>query len=170
MEGFTNNPIDTNALPRFESVPLEPIQASYWKIVRLNLIIVAVLVSAIVISIFTLSEVAPIAWAIPPIAAVFIVTLFVLYRKALRNMGFAFRDHDVIFRHGVITHTTTVIPYNRIQHVALHEGWYSRLLGLAKIQVYTAGSGAGDISIPGLEAAHAADIKQLLMGKIQMEL
>lgn len=170
MEDFTNNPIDTRVLPRFESVQLEPVQAAYWKIIRLNLIIVALLLAAVVISIFALTEVEPIAWVIPPIAIVFIAALFVLYKKALKNMGFAFRDHDVIFRHGVITHTTTVIPYNRIQHVALHEGWYSRVLGLAKIQVYTAGSGTGDISIPGLEAAQAADIKQLLMGKIQKEL
>jgi membrane protein YdbS with pleckstrin-like domain len=76
----------------------------------------------------------------------------------------------VLFRHGIIATNTTVIPYNRIQHVALYEGLVSRYFGLAKIQIFTAGGSASDLEIPGIEKEQAENIKQLLMGKIQKQL
>jgi hypothetical protein len=63
-----------------------------------------------------------------------------------------------------------VIPYNRIQHVALHEGIISRYFGLAKVEIFTAGGSSSDLEIPGIAKAEAEDIKQLLMGKIQKQL
>ena len=91
-------------------------------------------------------------------------------RIAFRKKGFAFRNHDVLFRHGIIATNTIVIPYNRIQHVALHEGLVSRYFGLAKIEIFTAGGSSSDIEIPGIEKEQAEKIKQLLMGKIQKQL
>ena len=87
-----------------------------------------------------------------------------------RKKGFDFRNHDVLFRSGIIATSTMVIPYNRIQHVALHEGLVSRYFGLAKIEIFTAGGNSSDIEIPGIEKLQAEDIKQLLMGKIQKQL
>ena len=101
-----------------------------------------------------------------------VIALLILFfsRLAFVKKGFAFRTHDVLFRHGVIATNTIVIPYNRIQHVALHEGIVSRFFGLAKIEIFTAGGDSSDIEIPGIEKQQAENIKQLLMGKIQKEL
>ena len=87
-----------------------------------------------------------------------------------KKKGFAFREHDVLFRHGIIATNTIVIPYNRVQHVALHEGLISRYFGLTKIEIFTAGGSSSDIEIPGIEKEQAENIKQLLMGKIQKQL
>jgi len=87
-----------------------------------------------------------------------------------RKKAFAFRSHDVLFRSGIIATTTIVIPYNRVQHVALHEGFISRFFGLASVSIFTAGGSSSDIEIPGIEKEQAENIKQLLMGKIQKEL
>jgi hypothetical protein len=76
----------------------------------------------------------------------------------------------VVFRNGVVSLETMIIPYNRVQHVALQEGFISRYLGLATVQVFTAGGNSSDLEIPGILKAEAEDIKQLLMGKIQKEL
>ena len=62
------------------------------------------------------------------------------------------------------------IPYNRVQHVALHEGFVSRIFGLAKVEIFTAGGSSSDLEIPGIEKEEAENIKQLLMGKIQKQL
>ena len=101
---------------------------------------------------------------------VLIVLILLFSRIAFRKKRFAFRNHDVLFRHGIIATNTIVIPYNRIQHVALHEGLVSRYFGLAKIEIFTAGGSASDIEIPGIEKEQAENIKQLLMGKIQKQL
>ena len=101
-----------------------------------------------------------------------VLVLLVLFfsRISFKKKGFAFRTHDVLFRHGIIATNTLVIPYNRVQHVALHEGLISRFFGLAKIQIFTAGGSSSDIEIPGIAKEQAENIKQLLMGKIQKQL
>ena len=169
LSDFTNNPIDLQDLPQFDQVPLHGIQQRYWKVVRFNLIVLAILLIIVNLVVYLIADQPTILAIVSPVSAALVVLLTILYKRAIRKMGYAFREHDVIFRHGVITITTTVIPYHRVQHVAMHEGWFSRTLGLAKIQVYTAGSGSGDIGIPGLEASEAVQLKQLLMGKIAVE-
>ena len=99
-----------------------------------------------------------------------VLNVFFLSRISFKKKGFAFRTHDVLFRHGIIATNTIIIPYNRVQHVALHEGFISRYFGLAKIEVFTAGGSASDIEIPGIKKEQAENIKQLLMGKIQKQL
>ena len=94
-----------------------------------------------------------------------LITRIVYLKKA-----YAFRNHDLIFRSGIIATNTMVIPYNRVQHVALHEGWIARFFGLAKIEIFTAGGVSSDLEIPGIAKEEAENIKQLLMGKIQKQL
>ena len=76
----------------------------------------------------------------------------------------------MLFKSGVIATTTTIVPYNRIQHVALHEGFISRKYNLAEIQIFTAGGSGSDLEIPGIAKEEAENIKQLLMGKIKKQL
>jgi len=168
--GFRNELIDLARLPRYETVPMKALKRAYWKVVMINFgILFAILGVALVCGIVWVDEIA--AYKIPLL--VFYVVLLVLTRffarLAFNRKAYAFRDHDVLFSHGVIATATIVIPYNRIQHVALHEGVFSRMFGLAEIKVFTAG-GSGEIEIPGIRKAEAEDIKQLLMGKIQKRL
>lgn len=171
MENFTNETIDTKQLPKFENVIFSKLHPSYWKI---NLIYIALF--SIIISVgayfFTVSnqEIEPYQTDLMIIILVFIVLILFFSRLAFVKKGFAFRQHDVLFRRGVIATNTIVIPYNRIQHVSLHEGIVSRFFGLAKIEIFTAGGSSSDIEIPGILKEEAENIKQLLMGKIQKEL
>lgn len=168
MEGFTNEVLDTANLPRFEEVPLTELNRAYAKVV----VIQTTLVSLIFLGIAVASAI----WIEPyrpyriwgfsgVIALIGLVSLFT--GLSFKKKGYAFREHDVIYRSGVIATNTMIVPYNRIQHVALHEGVFSRIFGLATVQVFTAGGHQSDIEIPGIEKERAEDIKQLLMGKIQ---
>lgn len=170
MENYTNDPIDTIALQRFEEVILTPLQPSYLKIVWLNLSMIFVVIAAIAGSaIYFIEELTP-NWPIVVVIYVVIAAFSALLSMVnFRNKGFAFRTHDAIYRSGAIGITTTIIPYNRVQHVALHEGFIARKLGLAEIEIFTAGGDKSDIRIPGIEKEHAEKIKQLLMGKIIKE-
>ena len=57
-------------------------------------------------------------------------------------MSFTFElaEHEFIIRQGVITRHTTVIPYNRIQNINTTRTLLERILGLASLQIETAGS------------------------------
>lgn len=164
---FINETIDTTTLPRYQDVPLSPLHPAYAKVIVLRWLLFCVFaVTAFVLAVLFIEEFSGallVGVALSPVLILVLVFSFWAYRKK----AFAFRNHDVLYRHGLIATTTIVIPYNRIQHVALHEGWLSRMFGLATVEVFTAGGSSGDIAIPGIAKAQAQDIKQLLMGKIQ---
>ena len=171
MENFPNDILDTKQLPRFEEVTFSKLDTAYWKIIWIELLFVFIVISvAAVIGVFSdekLNEKATIIYGLIP--AIFFVLLGFL-RLGFVKKGFAFRQHDVLYTFGVIATKTMIIPYNRIQHVSLHEGLLSRYFGLAKIEIFTAGGSSSDIEIPGILKNEAESIKQLLMVKIQKEL
>lgn len=171
MENFTNDTIDTAQLPRFEQVPMTNLHRDYWKVTAITMIIVfSVLAVALALAVNLIEELSGSGLKLGIVWAVLVIVSLCFSYIAFRKKAFAFRNHDVLFRHGIIATTTIVIPYNRVQHVALHEGFISRFFGLATIEIFTAGGSSSDIEIPGIQKEQAENIKQLLMGKIQKEL
>jgi membrane protein YdbS with pleckstrin-like domain len=164
---FINERIDTENLPKFEEVELTPLHSSYQKVIWFNIgLIFGVIAIAAGSGFYFIDELQqywlPVAIAYTVIVLLTITLSFISFR----NRGFAFRTHDAIYRSGAIATTTTIIPYNRVQHVAVYEGFISRALGLAEIEIFTAGGNKSDIQIPGIEKEQAEKIKVLLMGKI----
>ena len=172
MEEFTNETIDTKQLPRYESVELTSLHKNYWKVLLINnaiiFSIIAIVMIFLWINIEDSQELSP--FLVFGIFLVIVNVSFFLNRISFKKKAYAFRNHDVIYRSGLIATNTMVIPYNRVQHVALHEGFLSRYFGLAKVEIFTAGGTASDIEIPGIAKEEAENIKQLLMGKIQKQL
>lgn len=171
MENFTNETIDTKQLPRFEEVELSSLHPKYWNVTLINTLLLFLVIGIILGFIWYTSE------EFDGVGIYFLLTYSVILAVALllthigfKKKGFAFRNHDVIYRSGIIATNTMVIPYNRVQHVALHEGLISRYFGLAKVELFTAGGSSSDIEIPGIAKEEAENIKQLLMGKIQKQL
>lgn len=172
MEEFTNETIDTKKLPKFEEVQLTPLHPKYWNVLRINSFIVFSIIAIALVFLWINSDdsekISPF-W----IFGFFLIVVnlaFLFTRIGFKKKAYAFRNHDVIYRSGIIATNTMVIPYNRVQHVALHEGLISRYFGLAKVEIFTAGGSSSDLEIPGIAKEEAENIKQLLMGKIQKQL
>jgi uncharacterized protein len=171
MEDFTNETIDVTKLPRYEKVALIKLHPNYWKVVVINNFIVFLILGiATAIGAYFVNQIGDNILFISILFVLVAVITFFLIRIGFRKKGFAFRNHDVIYRSGVISTNTMVIPYNRIQHVALHEGFIARFFDLATVEIFTAGGNSSDLEIHGIEKSQAEDIKQLLMGKIQKHL
>ena len=171
MENFTNETIDTKQLPRFEEVNFTVLHPNYWKVVLINFsIFFAILGTALILGLIFNDNMIKNRTVFIILYAVLLIICIFFARLGFKKKGFAFRNHDVLFRSGIISTDTIVIPYNRVQHVALHEGFISRIFNLAKIEIFTAGGNSSDIEIPGIAKEEAENIKQLLMGKIQKQL
>lgn len=172
MENFTNETINTKQLPRYEEVELTSLNSNYWKVVLINNLIIYSIIAIVMIFLWMNIEDSQDynPFWIFGIFLLIVNVSFLLYRISFKKKAYAFRNHDVIYRSGLIATNTMVIPYNRVQHVALHEGFLSRYFGLAKVEIFTAGGSASDIEIPGIAKEEAENIKQLLMGKIQKQL
>lgn len=171
MENFTNEPIDISALPRYEAVNLNALQPKYWNVILFNIVATFLIIGVVLaVIVYFVEEIHSIAWLFGLVYVLFLGFTFLLCRISFKKRGFAFREHDVIYRSGILATNTMIIPYNRVQHVALHEGFISRYFDLAKVEIFTAGGDSSDVSIPGIKKEQAEDIKQLLMGKIQKQL
>ncbi|PSQ43962.1 hypothetical protein BRD17_05235 [Halobacteriales archaeon SW_7_68_16] len=79
-----------------------------------------------------------------------------------RAWGFAVGDDSLRIERGVVTQVTTAVPFVRVQHVDTRRGPIERLLGLASVVVYTAGSRQADVTIPGLSPDRARDLQERL--------
>jgi hypothetical protein len=79
-----------------------------------------------------------------------------------RNWGYEVREDSLYLERGVLTQVRTVVPFVRIQHVDSSRGPVQRLLGLANVVVYTAGSRGADVSVPGLTPDGADDLRERL--------
>ena len=169
MNEFTNNPIDINQLPKFEEVQLKGLNPKYITVLLFNFSLLLILVIGGFSTLFYFKEEAfsNSTWILILVGIlVFLAGLIVFTKLSFNKKGYAFREHDTIYKSGLISETTTIIPFNRVQHVALHQGFISRKLGLASIELFTAGGSSSDLEIPGLLLADAQLIKNLVSQKI----
>lgn len=170
MDNFSNETIDTLQLPQYQDAELTPVHPKYLKVVWVNIAVAyGIIAIGAGVAFYFIEELKPYWLYIVLGYALVLVINIIVQVINFRNKGFAFREHDVIYRSGAISTTTTIIPYTRVQHVAEHEGVVSRILGLSSIEIFTAGGAGSDIRIPGLEKVHAAAVKQLLVGKIEKD-
>ncbi len=166
---FINETVDLDQLPKYEEIPLKQPHPDYWKIIFINLVILfAVLGVATGSILFFVDDLRPNAvWAVP---AYFIlaVIFFWLYRLSFKKRGYAVRTHDVIYKSGIIAESTTIVPLNRIQHIELNEGIFSRIYKLGSLQLFTAGGQTGHIHISGIAIDEAKSIRDLLLKKLDL--
>lgn len=170
MENFTNETINLNSLPKFEEVNFSPLHKNYLKVVYINIaIILFIFAVGIGVLLFTIQELQNTSNYLIFGISYLVFALIIIFSSiaSVKKRGFAIREKDILYKRGLISTTTTMIPFNRVQHVAMHEGFFSRIFQLAQIQIYTAGGSSSDIKISGIEKDKAKDIKELLMQKIQ---
>lgn len=173
MENFTNETININSLPKFEEVNFSSLHKNYIKVVCIN-IAITLLILAIAIGVLLYfneelqNKTSYLIFGISYL--VFAIIILFSSLASVKRRGFAVREKDILYKRGLISTTTTMIPFNRIQHVAMHEGFFSRIFNLAQIQIFTAGGSSSDIKISGIEKEKAESIKELLMQKIQNEI
>ena len=169
MNEFTNNPIEIDQLPKFEEVQLKGLHPKYINVLLFNFLLLFILIIGGFSTLFYFKKDAfsNSTWIlILVVVLVFLAGLIVFTKLSFNKKGYAFREHDTIYKSGLISETTTIIPFNRVQHVALHQGFISRKLGLASIELFTAGGSSSDLEIPGLLLADAQIIKNLVSQKI----
>lgn len=167
MEPFRNDSIDIAQLPKMEDIQFTKLPGEY---LRVKLIIVAIqaviLVGGLVGFFLTVGE--SFSYKIEAFVA---IGLFVAYLAwyswlSFHRIGYHLRERDMLYHRGVLSIRTTVVPYNRIQHVTIDEGVMMRVFSLASLNIYTAGGTSSDLHIPGLHKNTARRIKEFLTEEV----
>ncbi|MEH3115634.1 PH domain-containing protein [Pedobacter terrae] len=165
---FTNEVINLDLLPKYETIQLNRPHPDYWKIICINLLLFFGLLAILVgILLFFVDEMKPNAVWIIPSYLVLLCSFFFLFRVSFKKRGYAIRTHDVIYKSGIIAESTTIVPLNRIQHIELNEGLFSRMYNLGSLQLFTAGGQTGHIHISGIAIDEAKHIRDLLLNKLE---
>ena len=106
-----------------------------------------------------------IIWLAVPAVVVFVVVAAVYAQYRYRNWLFEVHDDHLEIEYGVVRKVSVVVPYVRVQHIDTNRGPVERLLGLATLRVYTAGSAGADLGIPGLARFRAEEMQAELREK-----
>ncbi len=169
MLAFTNEPIEINSLPKYEEVSLNAPHPNFWNVIVINILFLFVL-GAIGLGLFTFfnEQLRPYSWYYSAGYLFVFLLIFLLYKASFKKRGYALREKDIIYKSGIIAETTSIIPLNRIQHVALDEGMFSRMYKLATLQIHTAGGTTGHMHIAGIPIEQAQAIKEALLKKLDL--
>ena len=165
MAEFSNVQLEIDDLPKLEDQKFNGLHTNYLTVVLIFRVLVIFILLGGVAALST-EDMQAALWlgaGVLVFGGLFISAgYFGFYKK-----GYALREHDVSYKRGLIFHSTTVVPLNRIQHSELVRGPLDRLFGLSSVKIYTAGGSMSDITIPGLGLEVAEKIRNYITSKIQ---
>ncbi|NOG31922.1 PH domain-containing protein [Halomonas sp. TBZ9] len=156
------NPVlEPDRFTPLQEADFQPVDPAYLKQLRLTLLPVLLLAAPLGWQLYqlpiSLPLVASLALLIPGVA-VLLMALFWAPRRYWLT-GYCLRQHDLHLRTGALWRCTTSVTLNRIQHLEVSQGPLERLLGIARLLVYTAGGSGQDLAIPGLAKARADQLR-----------
>ena len=167
---FSNEQIDIDALPDFTQVeykkmdknaPIE--QLLGWGITFA--IVYTVLIAAWLVLNIPNEVALYIGLGLLAIMAWIVYYIFASHKQR----GIALREQDILYKRGLIWRTTTIVPFNRIQHIETQRGLFERKLGLATVKIFSAGGLSSDLVISGLSVLRASQLRQIILDKTNSE-
>lgn len=171
-QNFQNPQIFDLDIPDFSDLKLTAVSPKYLQIILLNLSLFSVfLVGAISAAFYffyfnlTLFQI----WGIIIGIFLIIVLIFSSTLIGFKFRKYAVREKDLMYQYGWLKRSVIIVPFNRIQHIKVEQGWFSKILHLKSVSVFTAGVSGGDITINGLPEEIAEGINNHIRGTISKE-
>lgn len=165
---FSNKPIDITTLPAFEQVVLNPVCKKLLTKHLLQTGVWFLIVIAFGVFMYFQEEIL-VGSLISGFLLLFLIFLVFDLIKKQPRYGYAIREKDLIYKRGFLVSKSTVVSFNRIQHVSINRSVLDKWLDLSTLKVFTAGGSGSDMKIPGLEPKIAEKLKEALAGKIANE-
>lgn len=167
---FGNRQVPLAALPDYQAAKLDPVSLRFapYAALTAGLLWLGLAAAVFIAPRLPFADVTlPPGLALVPLAALiwFVAVAWIDGRRR----GWALREHDLIYRSGLIWQRTAILPFARIQHVETASGPLERLFGLMRVKCFTAGGMGADLSVEGLDRASARKVRQHLLEQIRDE-
>jgi len=166
---FSNEQISNENLPDIHNIDMLLLDEKYPKTNRMILsassLVSALIFLAIHLQTFIklptgLALIVPIAGGVITSILLF-MTIYHIFADPLKS--YALREHDLSYFSGLIFKKMVTQPITRIQHIELKRGPIERRIGLATLQVFSAGGAMHTFEIPGLPLTTAQQIRQYIL-------
>lgn len=172
---FENPSVNIEELPQASSTQYTALQEDYIMVQLFNSILLHVVIVGI--ALFVAITSLDIFGSHPFLSILAIVLLMLcslgaqvyLILAGFKYKGYSIRTHDVLYRSGLIVRREVAVPLIRVQHVEVKRGLFSRIFGLASLNIFTAGTGSIDLKIPGLTLSDANKLMAHLSKTISNE-
>ena len=157
---FSNQLIDTASLPKIEQIEYTRVSTKYLRIMMFNRVLTfsILAIGFLILNYYTVDNFQYLSTFFLIWTLLFSLVLVYGYFHFF-SLAFAVREKDIVFKRGVLVLKTTIIPFNRIQHVALNQGLLMRWMGLSNLKIFTAGGSTSDLIISGLKSEIAESVK-----------
>lgn len=166
---FSNEQLSETQYPSIFHIDTLPLDPAYAKANRLLLLTIALLVALIFAAVlnqpwFELPEKLAIVLTFAGIGISCLFLLLTVYHIAADpKKSYALREHDLSYSSGLVFRQCVTQPITRIQHIELKRGPIERKVGLATLEVFSAGGALHTFEIPGLKLATAQQIRQFIL-------
>src|SRR5262249_16635662 len=100
-------------------------------------------------------------WTIAAALNLLSVARLALVPRSIRSWGYAERADDLLVRHGLLYRRLSIVPYGRMQFVAVTAAPLERLLALPTVRLHPAAA-ASDAKLRGRTAREAARLRDRL--------
>lgn len=161
---FRNEPIDPTTLPVLADEDFVALEPAHLRLQQAGWLVFAAVVIA-VFAVLTITTPMPFWVALLVAGGVLVLSIagIVLEQLAFTQRGWLLREHDISARYGLLSRNTTTAPFVRVQHVTVNRGALERMVGIARLSVFTAGAGTADLVIPGLASDAADQLKESIL-------
>ncbi|SEI83564.1 hypothetical protein SAMN04488018_105149 [Myroides marinus] len=170
---FDNKQIDISTLPQVAQVDFKNLHPKYKTVIGIRLLIASIFILLLSSSPYIFQHITnslPISdiWlvSICGVGVLLVILMCIISLKGVQMKGYALREHDIIYKTGIISRSQTVIPFNRVQHVVVYEGALLRVFGLCTVEFFTAGGALGDLKISGISKEEGERLKAYVIQKI----
>ncbi|MEM6768425.1 MAG: PH domain-containing protein [Bacteroidota bacterium] len=167
---FENPTISIEELPAVDKIDFSPLEKEYQQyqffnwIIRSIIYLLGATLFLLITGLFTDIVISLSAYSL---IILFIIARGVVIYKGFPFKGYAIRTFDVTYKTGWLWKNLISVPFNRIQHVSMGQGFLEKGFNLAHIKVFTAGGDSSDLSIPGLRPEDATRLKEFITNKIK---
>lgn len=164
---FTNNPLDPDTLPSIGSLELNQLDPAYPKLVLVQtsavLLIPLTILALFLVSLFG-SDNSPLTLGstliLITVALVLVIGILALTYIEAKARRYCLREHDFIYRSGLIFKRTVVQPLLRVQHIEVSQNPLEARWDLATLKLFSAGGYRFTFALPGLPKELADSLYQ----------
>lgn len=153
----------------FEIVPLQRLERGFLQVMRIHAfigwgVLTALAAGAEMVVRARTGWPFGVIWG--PVAALGILSVLFLAHGRWRRWGYAFTERELHVARGWLVRVHTIVPVARVQHIDVSQGPLERGAGIATLRLHTAGTEGNLVTLPGISAARAEEIRDAIRARI----
>jgi hypothetical protein len=161
-----------NAPPANDDGELTKLHPNYAHALRVRTVLMAIpfLIGALILESAFVDEVGFPSGVIAGSVLVIAIALIIRVPATRYNArGYQIGADRLRVVRGLLFRSDTVVPFGRVQHIDVDQGPLDRFFGIATLTLHTAGNHNASVSLPGLGADLAAEMREDIRAHIRRE-